>query len=336
MLALPVAAAGTNTANPVLDNQVNSRIAHLTWKSAVRETEMGASIAYISSLNGTSTSTLSSLLSEFQQKESQIGSLTTHIGVNNLIRDIEQVNAPFRQELRTQMKAGRGRPAELRSQVDAAVQGDGRLATLESSYWTTRSSDELANFDLHVQRSQGVIDTLKAKGYDTTAAQAKLGEITAKRSALESALALHDKTQIPVVQQQVVSLWQQLAVIVKDLQVQVPQNTKIQFHINEGNRAVARADMVNADLKSLAIDTTQAEQYTAAARSDLAAAQASLTGGNPDTAKSSLEAAKQDLRNLSLAYRDIAKRYQVPAEAASEAPATAAALDSMVTSMETA
>ena len=337
MLVLPVAAAGMEPRTLMQDNQLSSQIAHITWKSAIQETEMITSIAYISTLNGTSTTTLSSQLSEFQAKESQIASLTTDIGLNNLNRDIEQINTQFRQELRSQLKAGRGKNAELKSLVDAAVQGDASLASMESSYWTTRTSEELANFDLRVQRSQTVIDSLKVKGYDNTTAQAKLAEIIAKRSSLESALASHDKKQIEPVQQQIGSLWEQLATIVKDLQVKVPpQDKQILSRINEGNRAVARADMVNADLKALSIDTTLAEQYTATAKVNLAAAQASLTTGNLDLAQASIDAAKLDLKNLSQAYKDISHRYKVPATAASEATATAGALDSTVTSLGTA
>jgi len=337
MLALPVAAAGMKPGNLMQDNQLSSQIAHITWKSAVREIEMSTSIAYIGMLNGTSTATLSSKLSEFQAKELQIASLTTDIGLNNLNRDIEQINTQFREELRTQLKTGRGKNAELKSLVDAAVQGDASLASMESSYWTTRTSEELANFDLRVQRSQTAIDSLKVKGYDNTTAQAKLGEIIAKRSSLESALASHDKNQIGPVQQQIGTLWEQLATIVKGLQVKVPsQDKQILSRINEGTRAVARADMVNADLKALLIDTTLAEQYTAAAKVNLAAAQTSLTAGNLEQAQVSIDAVKLDLKNLSQAYKDISHRYQVPADAASEATAIAGAIDSTVTSMGTA
>ena len=208
---------------------------------------------------------------------------------------------------------------------------------MESSYWTTRTSEELANFDLRVQRSQTAIDSLKVKGYDNTTAQAKLGEIIAKRSSLESALASHDKNQIVPVQQQIGTLWEQLATIVKGLQVKVPsQDKQILSRINEGTRAVARADMVNADLKALSIDTTLPEQYTAAAKVNLAAAQTSLTAGNLEQAQASIDAVKLDLKNLSQAYKDISHRYQVPADAASEATAIAGAIDSTVTSMGTA
>lgn len=334
VLALPAAAAGSEYAYPVTDNNVVSQQAHLTWKSAVRETEMTASIAYIATLNGTSTAMLDSLLTQYKGQEAQIPLLSTHIGINNLIRDMNQVNTQFRQELRNQMKTGRGKTAELKSQVDSAVQANAQLATLESAYWSTRTLNELSNFDTRTERSAGILATLAAKGYDTTTAQAKLDEIKAQRPDLESALNSHDRAQIQAVQQKILGLSQELAQIVKDLQVQVPQEKRIQSRINEGNRAVARAEMVNADLKALNIDITQAEQYTAAAKADLAAAQSALDAQDLPGAQASLDKAKEDLKNLSQAYRDIAKRYQSEPAAVSELTSTALALDSMTASME--
>lgn len=168
VLAVPCAAAENNY--PVIDNNVEVQKAHLAWKAAVRETEMTASIAYIADLNGTGTGTLDSLLARYKGQEAQIPALSTHIGLNNLIRDMNQVNTPFRQELRAQMKNGKGRVADLKAQVDTAVQGNGNLASLESAYWSTRTANEPANFDTRVQRAAGVIAILKTKGYDTTAA----------------------------------------------------------------------------------------------------------------------------------------------------------------------
>jgi chromosome segregation ATPase len=232
------------------------------------------------------------------------------------------------------MKNGRGKAADLKSAVDAAVQSNGNLAVLEGAYWSTRTTNELANFDTRVQRAADGIALLSGRGYDTAAAQAQLGEITAQRPVLESALNSHERTQIQAVEQQILTLSQQLAQIVKDLQVQVPQEKKIRFHISEGNRAVARTDMVNADLKSLDIDTTQAEQYTASARADLAAAETALGSQDLAGAQAALDRAKADLKNLSQAYRDIAKRYQQDTATVDDLTATATALDSLTASME--
>jgi hypothetical protein len=333
LLAVPFAAAAENS-YPVIDNTVDSQKAHLAWKAAVRETEMTASTAYIATLNGTSTATLDALLVQYKGQEAQIAVLSTHIGLNNLLRDMNQVNSRFRQELRSQMKNGRGKAADLKSAVDAAVQSDGNLAVLESAYWSARTTNELANFDTRVERATATLAVLKEKGYDTTAAQAKLEEITAQRPVLEAALNSHDATQIRSVQQQVLTLSQELARIVKDLQVQVPEEKKIRFHISEGNRAVVRAEMVNADLKTLGIDTAAAETYTAAAKAGLASAQSALDAKDPAGARALLDTVKEDFKSLAQAYRDIAKRYQDDAPTAATLNSTAQALDSMTASME--
>jgi len=333
VLVLPVTAAETGYDYPVLDNSVASQKAHLTWKAAERETGMSASIAYIETLNGSSTSALDAALTQYKSREGQIASLSTHIGINNLIRDMNQINLQFRQELRSQMKTGRGKPADLKALVDSAVQDNADLASLESSYWSLRTTNELANFDNRVQRATNLLANLIAKGYDTTRAQVKLDEIAGQRSALESALETHDHTRIQAVQQQILVLSRELAVIVKDLQVQVPQEKRIQYQINEGNRAAARADRVNADLKTLNLDTSMAEQYTAAAKTHLMAAQVSLDGKNTGDAQASLDAAKMDLKNLSQAYKDIALRYEVVSSTESTLTSMAQALDGTTASM---
>jgi hypothetical protein len=333
VLAVPALAAGTDYSYPKLDNSVASQKAHIAWKAAERETVMSASIAYIGTLNSTNTAALDSLLAQYRGQEAQAATLSTHTGLDNLLREMNQVNLEFRQELRNQMTAGRGRPAELKAQVDAAVKGNPALASLESAYWSTRTTGELANFDIRVQRAGTVLSNLSVKGYDTTQAQAKLTEITALRSTLEPALNSHDRTQIQAVQEHIRTLFSDLGQIVKDLQVQVPQDRRIQFPINEGNRAVARAEMINADLRFLDIDTSMAEQYTGAAKADLAAAQAALDADNFNGAKTSLNAARQDLKSLAQAYRDIAARYKSDATTASTLTATAAALDNTAASM---
>lgn len=333
VLAVPALAAETDYGYPKLDTSVASQKAHIAWKAAERETEMSASIVYIGTLNGTNTAALESLLVQYRSQEAQVTTLSTHSGLDNLLRDMNQVNRQFRQELRSQMAAGRGRPADLKAQVDAAVRGNPALASLESTYWSTRATGELANFDTRVQRADTVLSNLTEKGYDTTQAQAKLMEITALRGTLEQALGSHDHGQIQAVQEQVRTLFLDLGQIVKDLQVQIPQERRIQFHIAEGNRAVARAEMINADLRSLNIDTLLAEQYTGAARTSLAAAQAALDADDTEGARTQLGAARQDLKSLAQAYREIAERYKSDAATASTLTATAAALDSTAASM---
>jgi len=333
VLAVPALAAGTDYCYLNLDNSVASQKAHLAWKAAERETGMTASIAYIDTLNGTTTTTLDQFLAQYREQKAQVATLSTRTGLDNLLREMNKVNMQFRQELRDQMKAGHGRPAELKAQADAAVQGNAALVSLESAYWSTRTTGELANFDIRVQRATNVLSNLTAKGYDTTQAQVKLTQITALRGSLESALDSHDHTQIHEVQQQILTLSQELARIVKDLQVKVPHDRRILYHIHEGNRAVVRAEMINADLRSLDIDTLLAEQYTGAAKTSLAAAQAALDANNTGSTKTSLDAARQDLKSLAQVYRDIAGRYKPGATTSSTLTSTAQALDTTAATM---
>jgi hypothetical protein len=233
----------------------------------------------------------------------------------------------FLNEAKVQMRAGKGRWGELQSQMKAAVDSNANIGSLKNGYWSTRNENELANFDTRVQRVQVVLDTLKGKGYDTTAAQGTLDAIRAKRSLLEAAILAQDTTRIQVINKDIYTLSQQLVQQVKDLQVAVPDKTIIKYYIGLGNRAVARAEMINNDLRSLGIGVTAAEQALSAVKTDISAAQAALDAGDVTGAKDALHKAKADVIALAQAYRTIAKTAGISADEAGTLETTAATLD---------
>ena len=328
VLAVPGAAAGTASSSPLpVENGMASQKAWLKWKAAERETEMSVSIEYINELNGTTSVSLDALLVKYQEQEGEIPSLSTHAGIDNLLKEMNQVNLQFLQELRNQMKAGHGRNPALQDVVDYAVKDNARFPALESTYWSLRAADERAYCDMRVQRAQDVLANLNKMGYDTTEAQAKLDEITGRRGDLGSALNLHDPAAIRAVQQEILILSKELVQIVRGLQEKKPQGKQVPFRISEGKRAVLRAEMINADLQFLNIDTIRAVEYAAAAKTNLAAAQAALDKKNTEGAEASLEAARKDLKDLAQAYRDIAERYRANASVFSSLTAVAQALE---------
>jgi hypothetical protein len=333
VLAGAAAAAGTGNSSAVADNSMASQKAYLTWKAVERESEMVASIEYINELNGTNSTTLASLLVKYQEQEGQIARLSTQSGLGSLLSEMNKVNTQFRQELRNQMKAGRGITARLNEDVDDALAWNKRLAILESTYWSARMGDEQVNFDTQVQRAADVLSNLTAQGYDTTGASARLDEIGGMRTDLRRALNARDPAEIQAVQQQIIVTSKELVQVVKDLQVQEPQDKRIRFHIREGNRAIVRAEKINARLQSLQIAPVKVVQYTAAAKTDLAAAQAALDTENTDGAKSSLRLARQDLTSLAQAYRDSAGQYKGDAAVSSNLTATAQSFERSVASM---
>jgi hypothetical protein len=333
VLAGAAAAAGTANSSAVADTGMVSQKACLTWKAAERESEMIASIEYINGLKGTNSTTLDGLLEQYQEREGQIARLSTYTVLINLLTEMNKVNLQFRQELKKQMEAGRGVTARLNEDVDDMVAWNKRLPVLESTYWSARMSDEQANFDTQMQRATDVLANLTAQGYDTTDASFKIDEIGGRRSDLRQALNARDPAQIQIAQQQISVLSKELVQIVKNLQVQGSQDRQIRFHIREGNRATRRAEMINANLRSRNISPAKVVQYTAAAKTDLAAAQAALDTKNTDGAKASLHAARQDLTSLAQAYRDSSGQDKGDAAGASSLNATAQSFAGSVASL---
>jgi len=333
VLAGAAAAAGTGNSSTVADTGMASQKACLIWKAAERESEMIASIEYINTLNRTNATTLDALLVKYQGLEWQIAPLSTYTGLGNLHTEMNKVNLQFRQELRDQMKAGRGVTTRLNEDVDQMLAWNKRLAILESTYWSARMVDEQVNFDTQVQRAADVLSNLTAQGYDTTDASVKLDEIGGMRTDLRQALHARDPAQIQAVQQQISVLSKELVQIVKDLQVQGSQDRQIRFHIREGNRAILRAERINAILQSQHFVMTKPVQYAAAAKTDLAAAQAALDTKNTDGAKASLRAARQDLTSLAQAYRDSAGQYTADASLSPSLATTAQSFAGSVASM---
>ena len=94
---------------PVLDRQIEVRQAHLTWRFAYHEIRISASIDYIDEIsNGTGTTDLLSLLSDLQDQIDLIATLTTHVGLNNAIRQIRSITSDYNHELLNNIKITRG------------------------------------------------------------------------------------------------------------------------------------------------------------------------------------------------------------------------------------
>jgi hypothetical protein len=246
---------------------------------------------------------------------------------------MQEVIRQFRTETRTQMTAGSGKYLQLTAQVKAAVDANANLKILEDTYWSTRQTNELASFDLYVEKAGNVLTSLSAKGYDTNLPQATLDSIRAKRGELQSALQARDRGTLQSIQQSILILSQQLSQQVRDLQVKVPEERRLTFWIDEGNRATARADMINADLKALGIDTSTLEPILARAKSDLAAAQQALTAGDLTGARTALQKAGQDFRDLAAAYRALVSSGKAPDTATGTVNSFATALETTAGNM---
>jgi hypothetical protein len=331
LLALP--AAAVDTTYPILDNQVTVRQAHLAWQAAVYETKMQATIDYLASLSG-DTARLSSILSQFQSEAGQVSSVNTHVGLNTLLRELSDLVRQFKAETRIQLVATKGKPAELLAKIDEAVKNNPELATLEANYWSERETDRLENHRIRVDRAQKVLDALKGRGYDTGAAQATLDQIRGMERELADALASRDNARIQAVNRAIADLWRTLIQQVRDLQVQVPEGSRVSYWIHVGERIMGRVDLINNDLETLGVDTSTLDPLITAAKGDLSAARSASSSGDLAGAKTYLQAFREDLKDLRDAYRSLLSVGAVTGKAAESVESLAAALDSTITQME--
>ncbi|RZN36906.1 MAG: hypothetical protein EFT35_07420 [Methanophagales archaeon ANME-1-THS] len=321
---------------PVLDKEVEIRQAHLKWTAAIYETSMNAVIAYIDEISeGTGTSELISLRDDFKAQTEKIGTLTTHVALNNALRQLAQITTDFRLETRKQMDEHNGRYLELVNRVETALdENQEELDSLKNTYWEKREENTLAIFDIRVNRAQTILDTLQTKGYDTGEAQKKLDEIKAKRSGLEAALAAKDNLAIAQVHLEILSLSKELARIVRDLQVMIPQEVRVKHWLHVGDRVVAWTATIIAELETLGIDVAQLQSIHSQAETDLEKAHDAFDAHNFDEAIDALNDLKTDLIKLRDAYEELVFSGVLSGDMKRTVEATSAALDDTIKDMD--
>ncbi len=275
------------------DKQIEIRIAHIAWIAEGTRTGMEAAISYINEIGG-DTAKLSALLEDFNNKAGSVSGLETHVGLNNIIKDIRTITTDFRVELAQQRDANNGQLLPLLSRISDAKNGNAEMASLEDAYWESRKTNELAIFDIRVERAQTVLDNRAGAGYDITEAQAKLEEIKAKRPELEEALADRDHIQITAVTKEIFELSAELARIVKELQVELTDEQKVGFWIRAGKRAAERISAVISDLESLGNDVSALNELLSSLNGNLDKAMQALDAGDIEAAKAALSDARAD------------------------------------------
>jgi len=301
---------------PVLGSQVEIRQAHLDWITTIQRIGMEASIDYIDEISeGQGTAELSSILSKFNAKVNDAMALTTHVALNNALRQLRDITTEFRQENRAQMQAYDGRNGQLLAKIAGAlVESEAELNALKDAYWDKRKTNALEIFGIRVERAQNILNKLDEKGYGISEAQAKLDEIVGKRSELESALDARNNLEIVAVHLEIFELSKELIQIVIDLQVQIPQPTRIRHWIGVGERVVERTATIISELKGLGMDVSTLEEIHSKAEEDLEKAKEAFEAGNNDDALDALQDLKQDFADLKKAYRSLVFGDDVPDE----------------------
>ena len=305
------------------------RQAHLDWVAFTTETEMNAAITYIFPLYSTDTARLNALLAEFREQEALIPAATSKRDLENITARMREITAQFLTESEVQMVIGYGKPEVLSRQVGAATTNNPYIGQREQAYWSIRRTNQMRDFDSWVKESQASLDTLKTQGYDTSQAQRTLAVIGSKRPDLDAALAAKSGERIAAINGVILPLTRQLGEQVQETQAGVSDLERMQFFVEQGYRAVARADQINNDLIVILLDIGPPETSLRQLKTDLAATDRMLKAGNPALAKTPFLHAKKDLKDLSMAYRDTANSASLP-------PDLAAAIRVMVITLDNA
>ncbi len=290
---------------PILERQVEVRQAHLEWITAIFEISMVAVIEYVEEIGG-DTYDLETLLTDFRDQMEKIGSLTTHIALNNALRQLGQIINDFRIETQNQMSENNGKYLELLSSIKSELEDEENksyLDGLNDDYWRTRKTNALDIFDIRFGRAQSILNEL-SENHDVAEAQAKLKEIGDKRSGLEAALDERDNIQILQVNLEILALSKELIKIVIDLQVRIPKEKIVEYWIDVGEKALERIDTIITELEILDIDVTELRNIHSKADDDLEKA------NNEFDEPRDLEGAIEALRDLKTDLIELRKAYE--------------------------
>jgi hypothetical protein len=242
---------------------------------------------------------------------------------------MRSITVEFRNETGIQMAKGHGKPADLSQKITAATINNPYIDEKKAAYWDTRRTRQLADFDAWARASQSSLDTLRNRGYDTAAPQRTLDVIASKRPDLQSALESKSDDRIIAVNGVILPLTRELGQQVQESQTRVSEAERIQFSVDQGYRAVYRADAINQDLTAILLDIGPPEPALKKLKTDLVATTRALNTGNLPLAKTPLTLVKKDLKDLSATYRDIASSQDLP-------PDLTASLRSMVITLDAA
>ncbi|MDD1687403.1 hypothetical protein [Methanoregula sp.] len=314
LLVLPVAAADTT---PAL-HTVGIRQAHLAWTALDKDVEMNAAVTYCGTLYGSDTTTMSRLLAEFRAEEARIPSAATGKELDMLIAEMRTTTGQFRSETWTVMTKGQGKWDDLEAQIAKARDNNPYIQEKKDTYWAVRKASQLADFDAWVDNGQQILDTLKAGGYDTTSAQRALDVFSSKRPEVEAALTARSELAVQSAGQQILPLSQEFNTKLALVQNQVPDSIRLQFFIDQADRAVGLADGINTELVPIMLDIGDAEPVLSKTKTDLTTARKVLATGNLESTKVPLRLVKKDLVDLAEAYRNIRVSVSLPAALSTE------------------
>ena len=331
LLFMPASAASAGALPS--DSTTAIRQAHLAWSALQTDVEMDTAITYCTTLFGADTRTMSGLLTGFRSEESLIPSVTDAAGLDAITADLRSITSQFRNETIVQMTTGQGHWDVLNLQISLAKDKNPYITEKEDNYWNTRKTTLMGDFDAWVLQGQQALITLKKEGYDTTGAQRSLDLISFRRPDVLAALASRNEIAIQSINSKILEMSQQFGQQVNELQGEVSDNTSTGFFIEQGDRAVTRADAINYNLTVILLNIGPAETILAQTKKDLASATVLQNSGKFESAKTPLRLVKKDLTDLAEAYRDLEHSADLPPDLSATLDTMAGQLDTMAGQM---
>jgi hypothetical protein len=313
---------------PLFDDQIAIRQAHIAWLAAKEDTGMQVTMRYLASING-STGTLASLNRDFRIYENTIRNAGTDERIESGLAALCSTMESFRAEADTRMNSSGGRAEELKVQVQLAIAENPAVQSLEDQYWETRSRTGLLDFDQWTRRAGSTLGQLQENGYEITAAQEKLTEITAMRSQLENALRARDDDGIEQARKTIHAASIEYATTVRMMKQNRTESEEMETLINQSEGVLIRSGMMNTDLKSRGINCTQVQVLVETGQYQISTAQTQIVAGRTTDAEITLSQFRGTLQSLRDAYRGILVREDLPHTTAQGVLSVAQSLDLM-------
>lgn len=174
-----------------LDNGIAVRQAYMSWLAARQEAGMAATIRYIDSIEGP-VERLECLSQEFHRTAAGITFRDSEEELTATLHELRNITRQFREETRWMMGASGGNNEDLNAMVYEAIETDSRTRISEDEYWMARMVAEPASFDRYIRESQATLTTLQEYGYDISAAQEQLDQISVLREEFIGAIRLRN------------------------------------------------------------------------------------------------------------------------------------------------
>jgi len=218
MAVMPATAAPTSGSSWNSDPEhVAAMQAFVAYAGAKGEAQMNGAISYIGTIsNGAGTAPLSTLETQFEGTVFSVQSMTTGDEIQQAESQLKTDRTDFVSTAKSDLKEYNGTGKALEQSVNASVMAQATtLQELENTWWTDRQTARMNEFSTNDQKRNGILANLTAKGVDVSQAQAVENQIQQEGSALNTALTSRDESAIKAANQDLATLNQQFAGIIK-------------------------------------------------------------------------------------------------------------------------